>query len=174
MYMNVLVHVHILKKPLLSPYNSDYDNCLASLLMKRLLTLATLLTAALTITGCSLLFDPNPPKKAPTQEEGASAGITQPIFEKSAAGIEVTWEVPSEPVDGFVIRYGEDRAQLAKETTILISELREERDPQYGPVYRYTIRDISSDTPLYVSVAAFKGDVISDFSDAVLESQRAS
>jgi hypothetical protein len=142
--------------------------------MKRLIALATILTASLSITGCSLLFDPTPPKKAPSQQDGAEAGIVQPIFEKKAAGIEVTWEVPSEPVDGFVIRYGEDRTQLVKEATILVSELREERDSQYGPVYRYTIRDISSDTPLYVSVAAFKGDVISEFSDAILESQRAS
>ena len=142
--------------------------------MKRLITLITLITASLNLSGCSLLFEPNPEKKAATQEDGAGAGISQPVFEKKAAGIEVTWEVPSEPVDGFVIRYGENRTQLVKEATILISELREERDSQYGPVYRYTIRDIASDTPLYVSVAAFKGDVISDFSDAILESQQAS
>lgn len=142
--------------------------------MIRFLTLITILTTSLHISGCSLLFDPNPPNKAPSREDGAGGGISQPIVEKKGAGIEVTWEVPSEPVDGFVIRYGEERTQLVKETTILISELREERDSNFGPVYRYTIRDISSDTPLYVSVAAFKGDVISDFSDAVLESQRAS
>jgi hypothetical protein len=142
--------------------------------MKRLLILSTTLIASLHLTGCSLLFDPNPPKKESVQDKTAGAGVAQPLLEKKGAGIEVTWEVPSEPVDGFVIRYGEDRTQLVKETTILISELREERDSQYGPVYRYTIRDISSDTPLYVSVAAFKGDIISDFSDAILESQRAS
>jgi hypothetical protein len=142
--------------------------------MNRLISLFTALLASAHLAGCTLLFEPSAPKKATAQDEGQNAGITQPLFEKKAAGIEVTWEVPSEPVDGFVIRYGEDRNQLVKETTILISELREERDSHYGPVYRYTIRDVASDTPLYVSVAAFKGDIISDFSDAVLESQHAS
>lgn len=142
--------------------------------MKRLISLFMLLLASSHLSGCTLLFEPNAPKKVTSQDAGETAGIAQPLFEKKAAGIEVTWEVPSEPVDGFVIRYGEDRNQLVKETTILISELREERDSHYGPVYRYTIRDVASDTPLYVSVAAFKGDIISDFSDAVLESQNAS
>jgi len=86
-------------------------------------------------------------------------------------GIEVTWEVPSEPVDGFVIRYGEDSTNLSKEATIFRSELREERDSQYGPVYRYILRDIPESGRVYVSVAAFKGDVISDFSDAIAESR---
>jgi len=130
------------------------------------------LTVALTYTcGCGLLSKPT---GAPREnKQGSTGGISQPVLEKKATGIEVTWEVPSEAVDGFVIRYGEDRAQLIKETTILISELREERDSYYGPVYRYIIRDVTDNTPLYVSIAAFKGDIISEFSDALLESKRA-
>jgi hypothetical protein len=123
--------------------------------------------------GCSLLFEPAGQKQQ-GNENNKRSGITQPLIEKKTSGIEVTWEVPSEPIDGFVIRYGEDKAQLTKETTILKSELREERDPQYGPVYRYTIRDVPSEAPLYVAVAAFKGDILSDFSDAMLESKRVS
>ena len=83
----------------------------------------------------------------------------------------MTWEVPSDPVDGFVIRYGQDRAQLSKEVTILLSELRPERDSHYGPVYRYVIPDIAPDEPIYVSVAAFKGETISDFSEAATETR---
>lgn len=118
-------------------------------------------------SGCSVLFDTGSGKK-PTRTD-SSAGMGTPVLEKTAAGVEVTWEVPSDSVDGFVIRYGDDRANLTKEATIFRSELREERDAQYGPVYRYVLVDIPSSGQVYVSVAAFKGDTISDFSEPTAE-----
>ena len=136
--------------------------------MKQLLS-ALYLVFLVSVTGCSILFGPSE-KGAPSPEPTQSAPST-PILEKKSAGIEVTWEVPSEPVDGFVVRYGESRANLSKEMTILRSELREERDPQYGPVYRYIIRDIDGNGPVFVSVAAFKGTTLSDFSEAVSEAR---
>lgn len=140
--------------------------------MKRSVILVGFLFFSAHLPGCSSLFGTDTAPTESTQE--ARTPPSQPLIEKTSTGIEVTWEVPSEPVDGFVIRYGEDRTQMNKETTILLSELRQERDEQYGPVYRYVIRDISSDSPIYVSVAAFKGDIISDFSEAIAETQRAS
>lgn len=136
--------------------------------MKQLLS-ALYLVFVISVTGCSILFGPSE-KAAPTTEETQSAP-SSPILEKKSAGIEVTWEVPSEPVDGFVVRYGESRSNLSKEMTILRSELREERDPQYGPVYRYIIRGIDGNSPVFVSVAAFKGTTLSDFSEAVSEAR---
>jgi hypothetical protein len=84
-------------------------------------------------------------------------------------GIEITWEVPGEPVDGFVIRYGQSRGALSNEVKIAAGDLREESDPEYGPVYRYLIKDVSNATPLFVSIAAYKGDRISNFSDVLAE-----
>lgn len=136
--------------------------------MKQLLS-ALYLAFLISVTGCSILFGPSE-KVATTPEETQSAPPS-PILEKKSAGIEVTWEVPSEPVDGFVVRYGESRSNLSKEMTILRSELREERDPQYGPVYRYIIRDVDGNSPVFVSVAAFKGTTLSDFSEAVSEAR---
>lgn len=133
-----------------------------------LLAITTSLTLACA-TGCSLLFDSS--KVSKRTEAANAAALSAPLLEKKEAGIEVTWEVPSDSVDGFVIRYGDDRENLSKEATILRSELREERDPQYGPVYRYILRDIPASGQMYVSVAAFKGDAISDFSDAIAESR---
>jgi hypothetical protein len=130
------------------------------------LAIATSLVVSCT-TGCSIVFDSGKAKQQTESQNGSA--LSAPLLEKKEAGIEVTWEVPSDPVDGFVIRYGEDRTNLSKEATILRSELREERDSQYGPVYRYILRDIPSSGQVYVSVAAFKGDVISDFSDAIAE-----
>jgi hypothetical protein len=132
------------------------------------LRLAIAISVALAhTTGCSIVFDSGKARQQAESQNGAA--LSAPLLEKKEAGIEVTWEVPSDPVDGFVIRYGEDRTNLSKEATILRSELREERDSQYGPVYRYILRDIPSSGQLYVSVAAFKRDVISDFSDAIAE-----
>ena len=118
-------------------------------------------------SGCSLVFDPSS-KKAPARR-GDNGSITSPVLEQTESGVEVTWEVPSDPVDGFVIRYGEDKGNLTKEATIFKSELREERDSQYGPVYRYVLRDVAKEGKIYVAVAAFKGDVISEFSPAMGE-----
>ena len=135
--------------------------------MKPLLFAIVTSLAVTCTTGCSLVFDSGKAGKPIDSQSGAA--LTAPVLEKKEAGIEVTWEVPSDPVDGFVIRYGEERTNLSKEATIFRSELREERDSQYGPVYRYILRDIPSSGQVYVSVAAFKGDVISDFSDAIAE-----
>ncbi len=134
---------------------------------KETLLFALTLVAIAHSSGCSLIFDGSKSKKP--AESTTSAISAAPVIEKKEAGIEVTWEVPSDPVDGFLIRYGEVRTDLSKEVTILRSELREERDAQYGPVYRYILRDIPESGRVYVAVAAFKGEVISNFSDAIAE-----
>ena len=82
----------------------------------------------------------------------------------------MTWEMPSEPVDGFIIRYGSSPSSLSKEVTISARDIKEERDPEFGPVYRYLIRDVENAQKLFVSIAAVKGQSISNFSD-VLEAQ---
>lgn len=135
--------------------------------MKPALRIVLPLFFIITSGGCSLLFDNGSNKKI--SQTDSAAGIHAPLVEKTKSGIEVTWEVPSDPIDGFVLRYGEDRANLSKEATIFRSELREERDAQYGPVYRYILSDIPSSGMIYVSVAAFKGDAVSDFSEPVAE-----
>jgi hypothetical protein len=136
--------------------------------MKALLSLLLGSVLLVQFSGCASLFGSSKPESRSASEERRQA--TSPvILEKKSMGVEVTWEVPSDSVDGFVIRYGQDKTQLKKEVTILLSELRLERDSQYGPVYRYVIQDITSDQPIYVSIAAFKGETISDFSEATAE-----
>jgi hypothetical protein len=113
--------------------------------MKRTISSLSLSVALLFASGCSL-------------------------FQATQQGIEVTWETPSEPVDGFIIRYGSSPSSLTKEVTISSADIREVNDPEYGPVYRYLIRDVESSKKLFVSIAAVKGQSISNFSD-VLEAQ---
>lgn len=127
---------------------------------------ALLMVAALGLTtGCGLFT--------------TGAGVGSPDAEVSSAparaprltvqGTEVVWEVPSEPVDGFILRYGEDPQHTLREVRLPIASLREERDPEYGPVYRYIIRGTPAAQLLYVSIAAFKGETVSEFSELVEE-----
>lgn len=124
--------------------------------------LALIVATSLTVSGCSL-FESTPTHKAAGAEQAAQSLSTQ--VRKTISGLSITWEVPSEPTDGFIIRYGNDRAQLSKEVVIMTSDLQEEQDPQAGPVYRYIIKNVPRDAQLYVSIAAFKGGTVSDFSE---------
>jgi len=134
--------------------------------MKKLLCSIALLILPLAFSGCSLFGS----------ESGAGndqAAVERTLVEALAApdapkqGIEFTWEVPSESVDGFIIRYGNSPSSLSKEITISATEIREERDPEHGPVYRYLVRDIEETGPLFWSIAAVTGQSISNFSDVL-------
>lgn len=137
--------------------------------MERKHTLSLLLCACL--TGCSLLSDTEQSSSSTVgSRAGDSASANQD--EKKVQGIQLTWEVPGEAVDGFVIRYGESRSSLPKEIKIAASQLHEESDPEYGPVYRYVLKDITSGSPMFFSIAAYKGDRISNFSEILEEARR--
>ena len=130
-------------------------------------TLRTLFILSLaTLSACSYLFDSAP--RGTTSKRGDLIAQA-PLVTKKSIGLEVTWEVPTDPIDGFVLRYGPEKENLSHEVTVFLSQLRREDDIQYGPVYRYTITDIKESAPLFVSVAAFKGDVLSNFSDIISE-----
>lgn len=130
----------------------------------------TLSLALLFASGCSLFqSSPQNVESAKILEEKALVEA-QHAPEAPKQGIEVLWETPSEPVDGFIIRYGSSPNSLTKEVTLSATDIKEVNDPEYGPVYRYLIRDVENAKKLYVSIAAVKGQVVSDFSE-VLEAQ---
>ncbi len=133
---------------------------------------------ALTLNACAL-FGSNDsqdisrttskPEEGLSEVEEAPLPASSTSTRKMVEGTEITWESPSEPVDGFVIRYGEDAKRLDKEVKLSASDLKEEQDPEFGKVFRYVIRNVSPVKPLYVSIAAFKGDRLSDFSESKQE-----
>ena len=124
----------------------------------------------LLFSGCSLLQSSTPAPDSTKSVEEKALVEAQHAPEAPKQGIEVTWETPSEPVDGFIIRYGNSPTSLTKEVTISATDIREVKDPEYGPVYRYLIRDVENAKKLFVSIAAVKGQSVSDFSD-VLEAK---
>ena len=138
--------------------------------MKKRLVPLTLALALFFASGCSLFGSSSQRSDSPKALAEKALVEAQAAPEAPKQGIEVTWEMPSEPVDGFIIRYGSSRSSLSKEVTISIRDIKEARDPEFGPVYRYLIRDVENAQKLYVSIAAVKGQSISNFSE-VLEAQ---
>ncbi len=136
------------------------------------------LLLALTLNACTLLKSDDNQQTAPAAEPGSPSEVKEAPLTTSTTptrkmvdGTEVTWESPSEPVDGFVIRYGEDPKRLDKEVKLSTRDLKEEQDPEFGKVFRYVIRNVSPVKPLYISIAAFKGDRLSEFSDSKAETR---
>lgn len=147
--------------------------------MKTPLKAALALTCATLLSACSLFSD-SPSKPAQGGDETridesdlpVDSRITSVTRKKLVDGLAVAWEVPSDPTDGFVIRYGTNPSMLDSELSVSVSELRREDDPVYGPIYRYIIEGVPAGKPLFVSIAARRGDFISDFTPAMSENRQ--
>lgn len=79
--------------------------------------------------------------------------------------VELVWQVPEDPVDGFVVRYGFQRGSLEHEIKVTTAQLERYEDPSYGFVYRYILKEVPSDESVFISIAAFKGAVVSQAGD---------
>ncbi|WKZ57911.1 MAG: hypothetical protein QY326_04370 [Bdellovibrionota bacterium] len=98
----------------------------------------------------------SPSKVTVTDPEAAAIAPSPTDTAKSAHDdIEIIWALPSEPVEGFVIRYGTEEGKLDKETRILFSEVEQVPDPQHGMVLRYVLRALPRNMPIFISIAAF-------------------
>ena len=136
---------------------------------------------AFSLCSCSLFGGSQSSQSPSTSEESeqridetdlsVDSRITSVTRKKLVDGLSLAWEVPSEPIDGFVIRYGTDPDSMNTELTVSTSELRRDDDPVYGPVYRYVIEDVPPGKPLFVSIAARRGDLISEFTPTISETR---
>ena len=79
--------------------------------------------------------------------------------------VELLWQIPTQPVDGFVIKLGYSRDHLDKELRVNTPDLERFEDPKHGYVYRYVLHEIPRTHPLYVSMSAFRGEVVSPASE---------
>jgi len=87
---------------------------------------------------------------------GSSAPLPPPVEERSA--VEILWEVPTEPVDGFILRYGEAHEALSAERRLSIGEIDKIEDRERGKLYRYVIPDVANSQRIFLSISAFKGN----------------
>lgn len=84
---------------------------------------------------------------------------------KLVSDVTIVWSIPSDPVDGFVLRYGFSREKLEHSRRVAIPELTKSEDPNHGAVYRYILKDLPSDKVIFVAVTAFLQDQESPLSD---------
>ena len=73
-------------------------------------------------------------------------------------GAELTWDIPSDPVEAFIIYYGSSPDNLKTETRVKIEELRIIE----GTKYRYLLSPLNSGEALYISLAAENKGVVSE------------
>lgn len=148
--------------------------------MTRLTAIIIPILATALLAGCSVLGGSS---SSPTPETSESridesdlpvdSRITSVTRKRIVDGLAVAWEVPSEPTDGFIIRYGSAPQTLDTELSVSISELRREDDPVYGPIYRYVIEEVPAGKQLFVAIAARRGDSISEFTPTMSETRQA-
>jgi hypothetical protein len=95
--------------------------------------------------------------------EAKIAQIQEP--EKKLTGeVEITWLVPEAEVDGFIVEYGYSELMQEQKVKIKTSELTKTTDSMNGEVYRYILKDIPKESPLYIKIAAYKGEITSEAS----------
>ncbi len=55
--------------------------------------------------------------------------------------LELIWQVPNEPVEAYHLYLIDAQGEEKRHYRILVSKLKKEDDPTYGPIYRYALPD---------------------------------
>jgi hypothetical protein len=87
--------------------------------------------------------------------------------ESSNSAIEILWQVPTTPVDGFILSWGYDQSSAVNRVSVKRSDLEQISDSSMGEVYRYVLRNMPADRGIRVTVAAYKGNLTSEPSEIV-------
>ncbi len=78
--------------------------------------------------------------------------------------IEVIWEIPASPVDGYILKYGPTPENLSNSVEVQTATIEQINDPTHGKVYRYVLRNVPTEQKLFVSMASKKDGIASPFS----------
>lgn len=81
--------------------------------------------------------------------------------------VEVIWAAPEQPVDGYVLHYGNSPDLLDSEVTLSIGEIERYQHPDHGAVLRHVINQVPEEGPLYISISAYRGSYVSERSDTM-------
>lgn len=79
--------------------------------------------------------------------------------------IEITWKIPEQIVEGYLLIYGSDSSNLDQKIRLYSNEIETRLDPRFGNVYRYYISNIPANQPVFVQLVAFDGDSESEASE---------
>ena len=122
----------------------------------------------LLLSGCNFLSDEpeassvvSTPFKSP--QVGSAPKEEAPV-NPGTESAEVVWRDNPENIDGFVIRSGPSKESLTAEVRVKKEEVETQMINSTEAHYRYILKDIPEGAALFVSIASFKGDVLSPFS----------
>lgn len=96
------------------------------------------------------------------QEKSTSVAVEGLEPGEDLAAVEIVWTVPDEEVDGYVIYYGTEEDRLTDEKRIAIADLSVEESKDHGKVYRYLLQEVPEKQDMYVAVAAFRDELVSE------------
>ncbi len=128
------------------------------------------------LSGCSYFSDqqapPVPPQtlQAPQEQAAPEAVSAMEVPDKQQARldknyIEILWAIPSDSVDGYLIRYGYARDKLEFERKLSLDQVETFEDAKHGFVYRHLLEDIAPDKKLYLSLVSLRGELQSEPSE---------
>ncbi len=84
---------------------------------------------------------------------------------RTSSDIEVIWQIPETPVEGYVVNYGFEQNNLTKQVRVRSEILEKAEDPKHGFVYRYVLSGIPLNKIVYISISAYNGSSISTSSE---------
>lgn len=132
----------------------------------------TFITISLLLSGCSLL-DSSPegeatvvttPFKSPKNVSPAEP--QNPEVSPETESAEIVWRDNPELADGFIIKSGPEKDSLGAEVRVKKEEVQSQFINSSEAHFRYVLKDIPRGAKLFVSIASFKGDAVSPFSEA--------
>jgi hypothetical protein len=108
----------------------------------------------------------------PARKEQPARASRVPLEQKLPGAlysdVEVLWEIPREPVEGFIITYGVDQGSSIGRVKVRSDELTRYEDQRYGFVYHYVLKDVPADKAVRVSISAYKGAEVSEQSRVIV------
>ena len=116
------------------------------------------------LSGCSW-FQESPAPEALEVTPPSAAELPPPETlpvnpkPKTDAALELIWKIPEEPVDEYIIRYGQDPLVLKSEHRVKSSEVKSVNDSRHGEVHQYILEDVPESVSIYVSISAVKNGV---------------
>ncbi len=154
----------------------------------RKLPLIFLLLVMVATTSCSLVFDEvDGDNSQELQEEGESKAASSSAIsrnksdfsETSGPGpgpgpgrrptssqqpldtVEITWEIPSTPAEGFILDYKISGEESPHRVHLPSDKLSRVDDPTHGYVFRYFLEGIPPDRTVSATITAYDGDNLS-------------
>jgi hypothetical protein len=146
---------------------------------KKAVSLILFLALVFSLSGCSFSGNQDSPQeqKPLRQVKSISNPTTQVAVkelektkDQKLENIEITWQAPTDPVEGYIIRYGSTQEQLDNQEVIYVKELESIPDEKHGRIFRHNLTNIPSDQPMFVEITAFQGELQSEPSE-IFEAQ---